>query len=117
MGLTSSPRGLWRAGKQRGLTLPFGKREHEGGGDDAESAGGEERREVGCEPRTRQAGPVGRARRAELVAGENPAEDEAGVLASEPRRSELHGRRHGGDPVEAVEHREQRQAEEGEISE
>jgi hypothetical protein len=39
------------------------------------------------------------------------------VLASEPRRSELHGRRHGGDPVEAVEHREQRQAEEGEISE
>ena len=46
---------------------------------------------------------------AELVAGEDPAEQHAGFLRAERLAGQLDGGRHGGDPVEAVEHGEQAQ--------
>ncbi len=51
------------------------------------------------------------------MAGKNPAEHHAGLFPAEAIGGELHRRRHGRDPVEAVEHREQRQAVEREIGE
>ncbi len=47
----------------------------------------------------------------------DPAEHHAGAFRPEPIGGQFHGRRHGGDPVEAVEHGEQRQAVEREIGE
>ena len=51
------------------------------------------------------------------MAGEDPAEHQIGALRPEPLRGEPHRRRHGGDPVEPIEHRKQRQAVEREIGE
>ena len=85
--------------------------------DDAERAGDEERRQIGVEQRARQAGAERRAGGADLVAGKNPAEHHAGLFPAEAIGGEFHRRRHGGDPVEAVEHREQRQAVEREVGE
>jgi hypothetical protein len=51
------------------------------------------------------------------MTGEDPAEHQIGALGAEALRGEPHRRRHGRDPVEAVEQREQRQAVEREIAE
>ena len=61
--------------------------------------------------------PNAAVRRAQLMAGKDPAEHQVGALGAELLRGEPHGRRHGRDPVEPVEHREQRQAVEREIGE
>ena len=47
---------------------------------------------------------------AELVCGEDPAEDQADVLAAEVLDREGHGRWHGRHPVEPVEDDEEEQA-------
>ncbi len=52
---------------------------------------------------------IGNRCRAKLVPGEDPAEHDIGALAAEIFCREFHGRRHGGEPVKAIEHREQRQ--------
>ena len=80
------------------------------GRDQAGEAGDVEGREVGVEGRTEEAAAPGRDRRADHVRGENPAVDDAGALAAEMGGRQLDRRRHGRDPVEAVEHGEQRQA-------
>ena len=49
-------------------------------------------------------------RRAQLMACADPAVDDAGVLAAERLAGQPHRRRHGRDPVEPVEHREQAEA-------
>src|SRR3712207_8285295 len=51
-------------------------------------------------------------RGAELVGGEHPAEDQRRPLPPEGLAGELHRRRDGGDPVQPVEHREERRSEE-----
>src|SRR5207253_416648 len=48
---------------------------------------------------------------AELVGGEDPAEEQADVPAAEQVGGEADGRWHGGDPVQAVEDDEEAEAE------
>jgi len=54
---------------------------------------------------------------ADLVAGEHPPDHHAGLLRAEAVGRQFHGRRYGGDPIETVEHGEQRKAVESEIGE
>jgi hypothetical protein len=92
-------------------------RQHDQRGDDAERAGDEERRQIGRSSTFATGRRRTPRRRAELMAGKDPAEHQVGALRPEPLRGEPHRRRHGRDPVEAVEHRKQRQAVEREIGE
>ena len=85
--------------------------------DDTKRAGDEECGQVARKHGSRQTGAERRRGGAELVAGKDPAEHQIGALGPEALRGQPHRRRHGGDPVEAVEHREQRQAVEREIGE
>ena len=67
--------------------------------------------------RARQAGAERCDPGAELVPGEDPAKHQIGAFGPKALRGEAHGRRHRRDPVEAVEHRKQRQSVEREIGE
>src|SRR3954452_10887896 len=69
----------------------------------AQRAGRQERRLVGAEPRAARAGAPRRERAAQLVAGEDPGEDDAHALRAEAPAHERDGRRHRRHPVEAVE--------------
>jgi len=51
------------------------------------------------------------------MTGEDPAEDHAGAFAAETISGQFYRRWHGRDPIKTIEHREQRQAIEREISE
>ena len=75
-------------------------------GEDAEDAGNPERQLVVPEIGADRARAERRQRRAELVAGANPAVDDPGVLAAERFAGQPHGGRDGGNPVQAVEHGE-----------
>ena len=77
------------------------------GRNDAQETCGHECGQVGCEFGARQSGAERRRRRTQLVAGKYPAEYEIGLLAAESLDGDAHRRRHGGDPVQAVEQREQ----------
>ena len=64
--------------------------------------------------------PAGRERGAggaELMASEDPGEHHAGTFPAEAVSGQFHSWRHGRDPIKTIEHREQRQAIESEISE
>ena len=67
---------------------------------------------VVAEPGVHRPGAEGDRGRAELVGGQDPAEDAPDVLLAEDVGGQPHRRRHGGDPVEAVEDDEQAEAEE-----
>ena len=47
------------------------------------------------------------------MAGDHPAEDQRTAAIPERLVAETQGRRHGGDPVEAIEHGKNRQAGDG----
>ena len=91
--------------------------QHDQRGDDAERAGDKESRQIARQYRARQARAECCGRSAQLMPGKNPAEHQIGAFRPEPLRGEPHRRRHRCDPVEAVEHRKQRQAIEREVGE
>jgi hypothetical protein len=92
----------------------FGKREIASTITAATTHSAPAKKKAGC---ARQPGAEGRKGRTRLVAGKNPAEHEIGPLGAEALRRQPHRRRHGGDPVEPVKHRKQRQAIEREVRE
>ncbi|CAG9187835.1 hypothetical protein BVI2075_100029 [Burkholderia vietnamiensis] len=86
--------------------------QHDERAHDAQPARDHRSNRVGAEARPQQPGAERREGRAELVAGDDPAEHDGRRRLAEHVGGEPHGRRHGRDPVEPVEHREQRQPEE-----
>src|SRR6516165_4978484 len=84
---------------------------------DAQGACGEEGRQIGQELGAHDAGRERGAGGADLMTGEDPAEHHAGAFAAETISGQFYRRWHGRDPIKTIEHREQRQAIEREISE
>jgi hypothetical protein len=84
--------------------------EHHRRRDNAQHAGDDEGRIVAAALGADEPGAVGDQARAELVSGEDPTEHHRCAQTSELVRRELEGRRHRRDPIQAVEHREDRQA-------
>src|SRR6266852_1832923 len=82
-------------------------REHQECGQQAEGAGEIKGGKIRGKGSTGKAGAEGGGRGAELMRGENPAEDDPGALAAEGGGSEPDGRRHRGDPIEPIEHRKE----------
>src|ERR1700674_5324246 len=78
--------------------------------DEAGGAGEVEGPEIAGGETARQAGAGGGGGGAELVRGEDPAEDDAGALAAKDARGDADRRRHRGDPVEAVKDGKEREA-------
>src|SRR4029077_20020189 len=77
----------------------------------------EEGRQVARKFRARKPGAEGRRSSADLMARKNPAKHHSGALPSETVGGEFYRGRNGRDPVEAVEHRKQREAVEREARE
>ena len=88
-----------------------GDADHETCGEQRDQPGRDEGRLVVAEPGAGGAGAPGGDGGAELVGAEDPAEDDADVLASERLGRDRDRRRHGRDPVEPVEDDEGDQAE------
>src|SRR5262249_57486547 len=88
-----------------------------GGGKETRGSGGEERGQVARVHRAAQSRSVSHRRRAELVTSEHPAEHHVRTFWTEAFAGEFDGWRDGGQPVEAVKDREQRQPVESEAGE
>jgi hypothetical protein len=79
--------------------------------DDAQDARENERRVVAARPGANDAGDIRDQACAELVSGEDPAEHQRRTQAAEAIGRQARGRRNGGDPIQSVEDRKNRQAE------
>src|SRR5665213_1904245 len=102
--------GTQLGGDEHGLWTRFAEGEGQQRCDKAKEPRGKESRQIGVERSARQAGAECRGRSAELMAAENPAEHRPRLVASKALRRRLDHGWYGRDPVQPVEHREQRQA-------
>ena len=109
--------GARRRGLADSLRRRFSHRQNKCRRDEAERTGDEEGREIRRIFRANQTSAERRTGGTNLVAGKHPPEHHAGLLRAEAVGRQFHGRRYGGDPIETVEHSEQRKAVEREIGE
>ena len=90
--------------------LGAGDAQHQERGQEASKAAGQKSQEIIARHAAHRAGAKGRQSPTYLVTGEDPGDDNGSVPTAKQFVSQREGRRAGGDPVEAVKYRKDRQA-------